>query len=215
VADVLAARGDPVALYQVAYALFTRRFLARLAADGDPEGFAWGLSAERRAALRRRVRGAPGLHAISTLELASFVGERLLRDTDTTSMSVSLEVRVPLLDHRVVEAVATLGVDDRFAPLGGKRLLRELALRDLPEGVFERPKAGFELPMDGWIRSLTRDTVDAALSDADRCRAAGLDPAAVRSLWTAYLSGRRGLYWSRIWSLYVLLRWIRRHRVSV
>ena len=72
-----------------------------------------------------------------------FVGERLLRDSDTASMAVSLELRVPLLDHRVVEAAQRVPERLRFANLGKKQLLRTLALSNIDKNIFDRPKAGF------------------------------------------------------------------------
>ena len=100
IADVACASGDLLRLYQTSYALFTREAQSRLASHASPRPESSGFRPARRdpRAWRDRIEGSEILHAISLLELSSFVGERLLRDTDAASMAVSLEARVPLLD---------------------------------------------------------------------------------------------------------------------
>ncbi len=214
-ADVLATRGDPLALYQVSYSLFTTEFLEQLRpANGHGNGMRYGLASGRAAELDRLIAGNPDLHAVSMLELSMFIGERLLRDTDAASMAVALEVRVPLLDHRVIETVAGLDPQERFAPLRSKRLLREVALADLDPAIFDRPKSGFVLPIDTWCRRGLRDTVAQTLHDQKLAEQAGLNPQAVARLWDAFDAGSAGIYWSRVWALFVLLWWCQRYEVS-
>jgi asparagine synthase (glutamine-hydrolysing) len=213
--DVLATRGRLVALYQVFYALFTEAFQAELRAGERSFGILHGLPIERLEALERWTADQPSLHAISILELSAFLGERLLRDTDTASMAVSLEVRVPLLDHEVLEAAGALDATARFEPLGRKQVLRDLALGGLDPRLFERPKSGFVLPIERWCRQLLRDEVEASLEDAALCESTGLAPEAVARLWRAFQAGAPGLYWSRIWALFVLLHWCRTHSVRL
>ncbi|MBL8861134.1 MAG: asparagine synthase (glutamine-hydrolyzing) [Planctomycetes bacterium] len=212
--DALAARGDLVALYQVAYALFSRDFQRELCTVLDPDAAPWGLPRARRSELLAATAGDPDLHAIATLELFAFLGQRLLRDTDAAGMAASIEVRLPLLDHVLVERVAALEASARFQPLGRKQALRDAGLTGLDPALFERRKSGFVMPFDRWCRGELRATVDGVLSDQDACRSAGLDPAAVARLWNAFLAGAPGLYWSRVWAVFVLCRWCREHRVS-
>jgi len=212
--DVLGTRGDLVGLYQTTYALFTADFAREILGARRAELEAYGLPPERAHALRRDVAGDEIFHSICVLELANFIGERLLRDTDAASMAVSLEVRVPLLDHEVVEAVATVETERRFFPLGRKQLLRKLALSSLPPEQFDRPKQGFGLPMAEWCRDVLRDEMDAAFADPAACSAVGLAHKAVSRLWTAFQAGAPGIYWSRLWSIFVLIRWCQAHRVS-
>ena len=221
--DALALRGELSQLYQLACGLFTPRFLRELAPDLDWSLTELGLDPERGAALAAAVAGAPPLHAVSWLELTSFVSERLLPDTDSASMAVSLEVRVPLLDHRVVERLAGMSEERRFRPLGRKQLLRDVGLRGLPAELFERPKRGFELPMRDWmtgsaassIGARLRERIDSVLSDREACTAAGLHGGTVERLWRAFKAGDPGLYWSRPWSLFALLDWCARERMSL
>jgi asparagine synthase (glutamine-hydrolysing) len=210
--DVLESGGDLLSLYQISYGLFTRSFLAELS-DVKGESTDYGLPRERAEELRSWIADQPELHAISMLELSSFIGERLLRDTDAASMAVSLEVRVPLLDHRVIEALARVPAEERFFPLRKKRLLRELALGRLNPELFDRPKAGFELPLAVWCRQQLKPELTRTFKDRDLCQKVGLNADAVLRLWTAFQDGAPGLYWSRIWSLYTLLWWCREHSV--
>ncbi len=87
-------------------------------------------------------------------------------------------------------------------------------MKGLDPALFEREKQGFVLPFERWIRQGLNRAVDATLQDAEAVRAAGLQPEAVARLWKAFLAGAPGLYWSRVWALYVLVRWCRRHGVA-
>ena len=212
--DALGTMGSLVPLYQVAYALLTRDFQRELAPHLAPEAAPYGIDPARLLELEASCAGEPVLHAISKLELSAFLGERLLRDTDSAGMSASIEVRLPLVDHRLVEHVAGLEETGRFQPIGRKQALREAGLAGLDPALFERPKSGFEMPFDRWCRNELRATIDGVLLDRATCAAAGLDPAAVERLWRAFLAGAPGLYWSRVWALFVLCWWCREHRVS-
>ena len=88
-----------------------------------------------------------------------------------------------------------------------------MGLQGLDPALFERPKSGFVLPFDRWIRRGLRDAMDQTLRDPDAVRSAGLAPEAVARLWRAFLDGAPGMYWSRVWGLYVLIRWCHRNRV--
>jgi asparagine synthase (glutamine-hydrolysing) len=214
-ADALGSGGDWVDVYQVSYGLFSGSFLASLL-DRDVAGAAVrGLAPARREALRELCEGARPLPAIAALELSNFLEQRLLRDTDAASMAVSLEVRVPLLDHLVVEAAARLSDRRRFEPLGRKQALREAALGELPQALFEREKSGFVLPIERWARGGMQAEVAATLHDRQLVRSAGLVPEAVARLWQAFEAGAPGIYWSRVWSVFALLRWCSRHSLRL
>ena len=214
VADVARAAHDTLALYQVFYAIFTRETQALLAARAVRQAQRQqqhGLPAQVACAWRRRIEGSELLHAISLLELSSFVGERLLRDTDAASMAVALEVRVPLLDHVLAETVAGIDPGRRFSPLGKKRLLRQVALARLDPAIFDRPKSGFVLPIDTWARQRLQPQMEALFADDGLARRVGLRGPALQTLWRSFADRRPGLYWSRIWAIYVLLSWCQTH----
>jgi asparagine synthase (glutamine-hydrolysing) len=150
---------------------------------------------------------------VSALEQRLFLGERLLRDTDAASMAVSLETRLPLVDSVVAETVVGLDDAERYAPVGRKQLLRTIGLDGLDPALFERPKVGFVLPFDSWIRRSLGAQMDQTMRDASLARAVGLNGDTVAHLWSAFQDGSPGLYWSRVWAVYILIRWCHRHGV--
>ena len=202
-----------LALYQLAYALFLPKFQRELLAPGFAEALADGLPLAMRQRLVAETRARPPLSAISVMEQRLFLGERLLRDNDVASMASSLEQRVPLVDQILFESVDRLPDQERYWPLGRKAMLRRIGLRGLDTGLFERPKRGFVLPFDRWIRRGLKDAMDQTLRDSEAVAPTGLNPAAVERLWQAFVDGAPGMYWSRIWSIYVFVRWCHRNRV--
>jgi asparagine synthase (glutamine-hydrolysing) len=153
----------------------------------------------------------PLLSQVSLGELSTYLQNVLLRDTDQMSMAHALEVRVPFLDHELVEYV--LGVkDDIKYPHTPKKLLVD-ALGDLlPHEVVHRPKMGFVLPWEVWMRN------DLRTFCADRLEALGRRPyfqkGAVAELWRRFLAHDARVNWSRLWSLVVLEDWMQRHRME-
>jgi len=147
------------------------------------------------------------------MEQRLFLGERLLRDNDVASMASSLEQRVPLVDHVLFESIDRLPDQARYQPLGRKAMLRKIGLRGLDPALFDRPKSGFVLPFDRWIRQGLKGVMNETMRDPQAIAPCGLNPDAVSRLWQAYLDGAPGLYWSRVWSVYVFIRWCHRHRV--
>ena len=204
---------DLLALYQLAYALFLPGFQQELLAPGFTEALADGLPVAMRRRIIAETKDRTPLSAISVMEQRLFLGERLLRDNDVASMASSLEQRVPLVDQVLFETVDRLPDQARYWPLGRKAVLRRIGLRGLDPALFERPKSGFVLPFDRWIRRGLKGAMDQTLRDPQAVAPVGLDPAAVERLWRAFLDGAPGMYWSRVWSVYVLIRWCHRNRV--
>lgn len=156
-----------------------------------------------------RNTNGPLLQALRFRELHGYMLNQLLRDTDVFGMAHSVEVRVPLLDHRVMETVfdtapaILLGRDSEAAKHGAQKALLLSALpQPLPRECTHRPKMGFTFPFDVWMRGPWRGTIEEGLNSSP----AGslLNPNVVREVWEAFLEGR--LHWSRAWSLFVLRR---------
>ncbi|HLX98626.1 MAG TPA: asparagine synthase (glutamine-hydrolyzing) [Roseiarcus sp.] len=204
---------DLLALYQLAYALFLPGFQRELLAPDFADALADGLPLAMRQRILAESRDRTPLSAISVMEQRLFLGERLLRDNDVASMASSLEQRVPLVDQVLFENVDRLPDSARYAPLGRKAVLRRIGLRGLDPALFERPKSGFVLPFDRWIRRGLKNAMDETLRDPQAIAPTGLDPEAVGRLWRAFLQGAPGMYWSRVWSVYVFVRWCHRNRV--
>jgi asparagine synthase (glutamine-hydrolysing) len=211
--DMVRRGDDLLALYQLAYALFLPAFQQELLAPDFAPTLADGLPAAMRERISAESRERSPLSAISVMEQRLFLGERLLRDNDAASMAVSVEQRVPLVDRILFESVDKLPDPVRYQPLGRKAMLRRIGLRGLDPALFDRPKSGFVLPFDRWLRRGLKSAMDEVLRDPQAIAPVGLDPAAVERLWRAFLDGAPGTYWSRAWSIYVLIRWCHRHRV--
>jgi asparagine synthase (glutamine-hydrolysing) len=202
-----------LSLYQLAYAIFLPGFQRDLLASDFADPLADGLPPAMRQRIVAETRSRTPLSAISVMEQRLFLGERLLRDNDVASMASSLEQRVPLVDQVLFESVDRLPDHVRYEPLGRKAVLRRIGLRGLDPALFDRPKSGFVLPFDRWIRRGLKDAMEQTLRDPQAVAPTGLDPEAVARLWRAFIDGAPGMYWSRVWAVYVHIRWCHRNRV--
>jgi asparagine synthase (glutamine-hydrolysing) len=137
---------------------------------------------------------------ISWAELTSYMRNTLLRDSDQMSMACSIELRIPFLDHELVEYVLQLPEAEMRRWPGSKGLLIAACKDLLPEGVYNRRKMGFSLPMDHWMRGPLRSLVEESLSDVTELTP--IRPAVVRKMRAQFNAG--GLHWTRLWSLVVL-----------
>jgi asparagine synthase (glutamine-hydrolysing) len=211
--DVVRANGDLLTLYQLTYALFVPQFQEQLLGQSPPS-VRNGLPESTHAWLAGEIADHSPINVAAILETRCFVGERLLRDADTVSSAQSLELRSPLSDPRIIEALARLPVEKKFLPVGYKPLLRKYGLEGVDPKLYDRPKQGFVLPFDRWIRKNLGRVMNEVMLDQPACRAAGLRPQAVERLWHSFQQGSPGLYWTRVWAVYVLIRWCQRHNVS-
>ena len=170
-----------------------------------PETASWQQSLEE---LVRRAETLPGQSMISYLELRTYMLNTLLRDTDSVSMRHSLEVRVPFLDHRLVEFVAALP-DSAKKGAAPKALLAE-SVRDLvPAEALNHAKRTFTLPWEHWLRGKLGVEVASRLNALTPSLALVLDGEVAKTVWRQFLRGRTN--WARPWSLFVLNEWVRKH----
>jgi len=212
--DMIRAGGDLLGLYQLAYALFLPDLQERLLDPAFSRMREAGLPESARARVQDESAGRSALSALSAMEQRIFLGERLLRDNDVASMAASIEQRLPLVDREVFRVADRLPDSVRYDPVGRKQLLRRHGLKGLPSELFERPKRGFVLPYDEWIRRGLRKSMDETMRDPEAARSAGLRSDVVQRIWQAYLDGAPGLYWSRVWAIFTLLRWCAKNRIS-
>src|SRR5262249_54029922 len=148
-----------------------------------------GLPEKMRTRLWVETRSRSALAAISVLEQRLFLGERLLRDTDATSMAASIEVRLPLVDKVLFENVGRLDDSERYYPLGKKSVLRRSGLRGLDPRLFGQPKTGFVLPYNRWLRRSVGKVINQTMRDPAMVKPTGLNPDAVQRLWQAFTDG--------------------------
>jgi asparagine synthase (glutamine-hydrolysing) len=215
VAALLASDGRMASLYtplrQVLLpsqrrALLSEQFLSQVETAADP--YLVGLDD----ALSRPAAGL--LSQISYAEARTYMHDVLLRDTDQMSMAEALEVRVPFLDHKLVEYLMGLPDDMKRSNGTPKRLLVESLNGLLPSEIVRRPKQGFALPFDSWMRGALRNFCEARLF-SKRIEERGIfNPAEVERLWQAFLSDSRSVSWSRLWILVVILEWLEENQVA-
>lgn len=140
--------------------------------------------------------------------LRSYMVNVLLRDTDSMSMSHSLEVRVPFLDHPVVEFALSLSDAAKCHSERPKALLVAALADLLPDEVVSQNKRTFTLPWETWLRGALRTRVTSGLADWSPSLEPVISKAAALKVWNDFLDARTS--WSRAWSLYVLNEWVKR-----
>lgn len=155
---------------------------------------------------------APALPAWGSYRRSAMLGDILtylpgdiLAKVDRATMSVALEGRAPLLDHRIFELAATLPEDYLFDEGGGKRVLRALLYRLVPQALVDRPKSGFSAPLSSWLRGGLRSWA----YDVVNCDAATqtLDVKRCKALLDLHCQGRHDLS-SRVWPIVTLAAWL-------
>ena len=147
--------------------------------------------------------------AVSCMEAQSYLASTLLRDTDSMSMAHSLEVRVPFLDHALVEFVTQLPQELKLRK-GMPKALLVAALEDLlPSEVVHQSKRGFTFPWAAWLRGPLKAKLDKGFHEIAPALSGAIDAGKANQIWQDYLDGKTS--WSRPWSLYVLNEWTRRH----
>ena len=209
----------------------TRRLrrIADVVRNDDPDRYArfvtWWSSAEVEAMTGSRPGGVPlyadalarsrGISAESLpglLDLVSYLPEDILTKVDRASMAVSLEVRAPLLDHRVVELALGLPMGFKRRYGSTKWILRQLLYSRVPRALVDRPKMGFGVPLGRWLRGPLRDRMEDYCAGAD-LEELGIDPRAMLRLWQQFRAGHSHRT-DLLWLTYNLIAWSRRLRAT-
>jgi asparagine synthase (glutamine-hydrolysing) len=191
--------------YAALRSMFNENQVTALLGRSEPEPSDEGLFEDR----RFPTQADEDVTIMTTLELQHYMKDTLLRDADVMSMAHALEVRVPLIDHVLVETVlpiaGALKIRDRE---GRNKGLLVDASPPLPKPTSHRPKMGFALPFDVWFRGPLRGWVEGSLFDPG----SPLDPTGVRALWEQYLAGGANAW--RVFCLVSVIEWCRTHRLT-
>lgn len=154
-----------------------------------------------------KVNLANSMQRLMYFDMISYLPDDILVKVDRASMGVSLESRAPFLDHRVVEFAWRVPVSMKVRNGQRKWLLRQVLYRYVPPKLVERPKVGFSVPIDSWLRGPLRDWAEALL-DETRLRSQGFfDVAPVRQKWAEHLAEKQNWHYS-LWNVLMFQAWL-------
>ena len=188
-------------------------YRAMVSAWEFPERVAYGASELATPFMDPRYAGAVDgeIPAMMLLDAATYLPDDILVKVDRASMAVSLEARCPLLDYRLFEFAWRLSMGLKRRENSGKWILKQLAYKLVPRELLDRPKAGFAVPIQNWIRGPLREWA-ADLLDPRMLRNEGwLNPGPVRAAWESHLGGRIDMS-HRLWIVLMFQAWLRTER---
>lgn len=157
----------------------------------------------------RQSHPAPASQEMMLWDGLTYLPDDILHKVDRASMGVSLETRAPFLDHRVAELAWRIPVRLKIRNGTGKWILRKVLHRHVPPALVERPKMGFGVPIDAWLRGPLREWAETYLEESKLQAEGFFEPAPIRQKWTEHLSGRRNWH-HELWAVLMFQTWLER-----
>lgn len=159
----------------------------------------------------QRIKGADLTLQSMYFDALSYLPDEVLVKVDRASMGVSLETRMPMLDHRVVEFAWRIPLSMKIRDRQGKWLLRQVLYKYVPERLFERPKKGFTVPLDSWLRGPLREWAESLLNPARLKKEGFFRPESIQGKWKAHVSGKANWQY-HLWNVLMFQAWLERNR---
>lgn len=159
------------------------------------------------------LRGFDNVQKMMLIDSISYLPDDILVKLDRAAMAVSLEGRVPFLDHRVVEFAWRMPQSLKLKDGVGKWILRQVLYKYVPKELVERPKMGFGIPIDSWLRGPLREWAEELLNERRLCQEGFFDPKLIRIKWTEHLSGVRNWQY-QLWNVLMFQAWLENETAS-
>jgi asparagine synthase (glutamine-hydrolysing) len=148
------------------------------------------------------------------MDTVTYLPGDILVKVDRAAMSASLETRAPFLDRRVVELAWRLPLSAKIRDRTGKRILRDILYRHVPRDLLERPKQGFAIPLDRWLRGELREWAESLLCSEQIAATGVFAPRNIEELWQRHQSRRDNAGW-RLWAILMMQSWLLHSRVRL